>query len=88
MVLSPSWLHQCFCRIGIITMFNFPSGSYAGFDEDAPTSESGGKPRVVKLLKEKYNYNAMAMIGDGATDMEASPPAVSPDVIQFSSTEP
>jgi hypothetical protein len=28
------------------------------------------------------------MIGDGATDMEASPPAVSPDVIQFSSTEP
>ncbi|XP_064621034.1 phosphoserine phosphatase-like isoform X2 [Lineus longissimus] len=50
-------------------------GSYAGFDEDAPTSESGGKPSVVKLLKEKCNYTVMAMIGDGATDMEASPPA-------------
>ena len=52
------------------------SGAYAGFDTSEPTSESGGKPRVVKLLKEKFGHKSLVMIGDGATDMEASPPAV------------
>ncbi|XP_005098753.1 phosphoserine phosphatase isoform X2 [Aplysia californica] len=50
-------------------------GSYAGFDLDEPTSESGGKPRVVGVIKRKYDLNTMIMIGDGATDMEAVPPA-------------
>ena len=31
-------------------------GRFAGFDENEPTSESGGKTRVVKLLKAKYGY--------------------------------
>ncbi|CAH1801987.1 unnamed protein product [Owenia fusiformis] len=50
-------------------------GDYAGFDEHQPTSESGGKGRVINLLKSKYDYKKLVMIGDGATDMEASPPA-------------
>ena len=32
------------------------SGHFAGFDESEPTSDSGGKTRVVKLLKAKYGY--------------------------------
>ena len=51
-------------------------GEYAGFDESQPTSASGGKPLVVQNLKDKFNYKNIVMIGDGATDMEACPPAV------------
>ena len=52
------------------------TGDYAGFDEKCLTSESGGKPRVMKLLKERHSYKRIVHIGDGATDMEACPPAV------------
>lgn len=34
----------------------FLLGHYNGFDENEPTSDSGGKTRVLKLLKEKYGY--------------------------------
>ncbi|XP_077863616.1 phosphoserine phosphatase-like [Saccoglossus kowalevskii] len=50
-------------------------GEYAGFDDDQPTSREGGKPEVVGLLKKKYGYKNLVMIGDGATDLEACPPA-------------
>eukprot|EP00041_Stephanoeca_diplocostata_P014718 m.276936 g.276936 ORF g.276936 m.276936 type:complete len:283 (+) comp19776_c0_seq1:272-1120(+) len=50
-------------------------GSYAGFDESCPTSATGGKPKVVSLLKQRADHGTIAMIGDGATDMEARPPA-------------
>lgn len=50
-------------------------GNYAGFDKSQPTSEQGGKPAVVKLLKKEYGFRNVVMIGDGATDMEAAPPA-------------
>ncbi|XP_049760112.1 phosphoserine phosphatase isoform X1 [Elephas maximus indicus] len=51
------------------------NGEYAGFDETQPTAESGGKGKVIKLLKEKFHFKKIVMIGDGATDMEACPPA-------------
>lgn len=50
-------------------------GRFSGFDENEPTSESGGKMRVVKLLKAKYGYKNLVMIGDGATDLETFPAA-------------
>nr|DBA33390.1 TPA: hypothetical protein GDO54_001080 [Pyxicephalus adspersus] len=50
-------------------------GEYAGFDEAQLTAESGGKGKVIGLLKEKYGFRNVVMIGDGATDMEACPPA-------------
>ncbi|XP_013381750.1 phosphoserine phosphatase isoform X4 [Lingula anatina] len=52
----------------------FEDGKYAGFDKEQPTSESGGKGRVISILKKKYGYQKLVMIGDGATDMEACPP--------------
>ncbi|MBN3272811.1 SERB phosphatase, partial [Polyodon spathula] len=52
------------------------NGEYAGFDETQLTAESGGKGKVISLLKEKYGLKKVVMIGDGATDMEACPPAV------------
>lgn len=59
------------------TIFFDDNGNYDGFDEEELTSESGGKGRVIELLKKTYNYQNVIMIGDGATDMEACPPAVS-----------
>ncbi|XP_070572962.1 phosphoserine phosphatase-like [Ptychodera flava] len=51
------------------------NGKYAGFDEDQPTSREGGKPEVVRSLKKQCGYKNLVMIGDGATDLEAWPPA-------------
>ncbi|XP_044737647.1 phosphoserine phosphatase isoform X2 [Chrysoperla carnea] len=51
------------------------NGEYAGFDENEPTSKSGGKSQVIQYLKEKFGYKNLVMIGDGATDLEACPPA-------------
>ena len=45
--------------------FDKTSGEYAGFDESQPTSESGGKPRVIAMVKEKYSIDEVTMIGDG-----------------------
>ncbi|GMR49870.1 hypothetical protein PMAYCL1PPCAC_20065, partial [Pristionchus mayeri] len=52
---------------------------YLGFDEDEPTSDSGsksvGKAGVCGMLKKDHGYKNLVMVGDGATDLEASPPA-------------
>jgi len=50
-------------------------GSFAGFDPNEPTSRDGGKPAVIKQLKQAHQYFPVIMIGDGATDMQARPPA-------------
>lgn len=50
-------------------------GEFRGFDLSQPTSDSGGKKQVCGLLKHRNGYQRLVMIGDGATDMEASPPA-------------
>jgi phosphoserine phosphatase len=51
------------------------AGDYAGFEEEEPTSRSGGKGEVVEMLKTQMNYSTVILIGDGATDLEACPPA-------------
>ena len=57
-----------------VILFN-EDGTYAGFDKEAMTSRTGGKARVVAKLKEEFKYEKLVMVGDGATDMEARPPA-------------
>ncbi|XP_034950375.1 phosphoserine phosphatase [Chelonus insularis] len=51
------------------------NGDFAGFDENEPTSRSGGKAEVIRRLKEKFDFKTIVHVGDGATDLEASPPA-------------
>ncbi|CAG9832283.1 unnamed protein product [Diabrotica balteata] len=51
------------------------AGEFAGFDENEPTSRSGGKAVVINHLKSVYNFKNVVLVGDGATDLEASPPA-------------
>jgi phosphoserine phosphatase len=50
-------------------------GAYAGFDSSEFTSRDGGKPAVITRLKELHRYKTVIMVGDGATDMQARPPA-------------
>lgn len=54
----------------------FP-GDYFGFDTTQPTSRSGGKADAINMIKARYNDPNLKviMVGDGATDLEASPPA-------------
>lgn len=56
-------------------LFN-DNGEYAGFNENELTSESGGKGKVIELIRKQYGYKNIIMIGDGMTDFESCPPAV------------
>ncbi|KAH9609497.1 hypothetical protein KSS87_018710 [Heliosperma pusillum] len=50
------------------------SGEFLGFDENEPTSKSGGKPVAVQRIRKAHGYKTLGMIGDGATDLEARQP--------------
>lgn len=56
-------------------LFNEEDGSYAGFDPKEPTSADQGKPKALQRIKEQGQYETMVMVGDGATDAQAKPPA-------------
>lgn len=52
------------------------TGEYAGFDVNQPTSRTGGKGEAITQIRRSLAQNVIiTMIGDGATDLEASPPA-------------
>lgn len=59
-------------------MFYF-NGEYAGFDINQPTSHSGGKGEAISIIRKLTSTTCtdanITMIGDGATDLEAVPPA-------------
>lgn len=55
--------------------FNEETGEFAGFDPTEPTSRDGGKPAVVQSLIDAHGYSPIVMVGDGATDLQAKPPA-------------
>ena len=68
-LLIPS--HRVFAN----TLYYNEDGSYSSFDASFPTSRDGGKRVVVQQLIDEHGYNGVVMIGDGATDMQARPPA-------------
>lgn len=72
-------------RVTNATCRSMPAGGYAGFDETEPTSSQTGKAQVISYLKRTNGYRKVVMVGDGATDLAAAPPAVSCglDVLTF-----
>src|SRR5687767_2862591 len=50
------------------------NGEYAGFDESSPLTRSGGKRTVLERWLPELPRPIM-LVGDGATDLEARPPA-------------
>ena len=61
-------------RVHANTILFDDAGAYTGYDTEAFTSRSGGKPKCLTHLKSTHNYKTMVMIGDGATDLEAKQP--------------
>lgn len=52
------------------------AGDYAGFDVNQPTSRTGGKGEAITQIRHALRQDVtITMIGDGATDLEAAPPA-------------
>mmetsp|Transcript_27808 Transcript_27808/g.69752 ORF Transcript_27808/g.69752 Transcript_27808/m.69752 type:complete len:283 (-) Transcript_27808:331-1179(-) len=56
------------------TLLFSEDGSYRGFDPEEFTSKAGGKAEAVKHVKSTFGHVAMAMVGDGATDLESRAP--------------
>jgi len=52
-------------------------GRYAGFDPTEPTSADMGKPKALQSILDAHSstVSKLVMIGDGATDAQAKPPA-------------
>ena len=50
------------------------AGEYESFDPTEFTSKAGGKAEAVKHIKAKFGHGTMAMVGDGATDLESRAP--------------
>ena len=58
------------------TIFFDPATSeYAGFDATELTSADLGKPKAVQYLMDTHGFKTVVMVGDGATDAQAKPPA-------------
>ena len=56
-------------------MFDDETGLYRDFCRDEPTSRDMGKPKAVQNIMTNNNYTTAVMVGDGATDAQAKPPA-------------
>ena len=57
-------------RVEAVDLKFTPDGQYAGFDHDAPTARSGGKPEIARKLRREHIGSTLVMVGDGASDME------------------
>jgi phosphoserine phosphatase len=58
-------------------LFDAETGKYTGFDTNEPTSRDMGKPKALQQIQADHKYETMVMVGDGATDAQAKPPAKS-----------
>jgi len=48
-------------------------GTYLGFDQNYPTTRSGGKPEIIEALKKSLSPDTIVMVGDGVSDLETAP---------------
>jgi len=77
LMIEPVAKEVCVSKSNIFanTILFDDEGNYAGFDATEPTSADMGKPRALAKIKEENGYETMVMVGDGATDAQAKPPA-------------
>ncbi len=60
-------------RIEAVPIFFDEEGKYLGFDENYPTTRSGGKPEIIKLIRKTLSPDIIVMVGDGVSDLETKP---------------
>jgi len=71
--ILPLAAHLGIARVEAVDLFFDAQGKYKGFDENYPTTRSGGKPEVVAALKRELNPVKTVMVGDGVSDLETRP---------------
>jgi phosphoserine phosphatase len=59
-------------RVAAVDVAFDADGSYAGFDARSPLARAGGKQEVMQMWRREIAGPVM-LVGDGATDLEASP---------------
>ncbi len=57
--------------IEAVDLYFHENGSYRDFDRNYPSTRSGGKPEVVKSLRDQYSPTKIVAIGDGVSDLES-----------------
>jgi len=57
-------------RIEAVRLMFDAAGNYAGFDPLHPASRQGGKPEIVRRLKEEFRPARVVAVGDGVSDLE------------------
>jgi phosphoserine phosphatase len=60
-------------RIEAVKLKFDAAGEYEGFDENFPTTRSGGKPEVITRLQAEMDPMYTVMVGDGMSDLETKP---------------
>ncbi|GAB1490124.1 hypothetical protein MASR2M8_25820 [Opitutaceae bacterium] len=65
--------HLGIVRVEAVDLRFNADGTYAGYDTDYPTTRSGGKPEVIARLKRELTPGRVVMVGDGVSDLEATP---------------
>jgi len=60
-------------RVEAVELFFAEDGSYRGYDAAFPTTRSGGKSEVIRRLRAELQPVRTVMVGDGVSDLEASP---------------
>uniref|UniRef100_A0A7S4HLU8 phosphoserine phosphatase n=2 Tax=Odontella aurita TaxID=265563 RepID=A0A7S4HLU8_9STRA len=77
LMIEPLAMELCVSKTNIVanTILFDDDGNYSGFCSNEPTSRDMGKPAALRALKEEHGYDTMVMVGDGATDLQAVPPA-------------
>jgi len=57
-------------RIEAVPLNLDENGFYVSFDNSYPTTYNGGKPEVIRQLKEEFSPEKIIMVGDGVSDLE------------------
>lgn len=57
-------------RIEAVPLELDEAGNYISFDNTYPTTYNGGKPEIIRQLKEEYSPEKIIMVGDGVSDLE------------------
>jgi phosphoserine phosphatase len=72
-IIAPLAAHLGIARIEAVDLYFDAAGNYTGYDEQFPTTRSGGKPEVMRALKAELQPSRLVMVGDGVSDLETKP---------------
>jgi phosphoserine phosphatase len=72
-VIAPLAAYLGIARVEAVDLYFDPEGNYAGYDEEFPTTRSGGKPECIAALRTELQPSQIVMVGDGVSDLETKP---------------